>query len=61
MITTSTGQWSLGETIGAGSMGKVKFARNAKTGEQVCTIQSGNPQMCCLFYFPFKFGEKQRC
>lgn len=35
MITTSTGQWSLGETIGAGSMGKVKFARNAKTGEQV--------------------------
>jgi hypothetical protein len=34
-ITTSTGQWSLGKTIGAGSMGKVKLAKNLETGEQV--------------------------
>lgn len=34
-ITTSTGTWMLGKTIGAGSMGKVKLAKNAETGEQV--------------------------
>jgi hypothetical protein len=34
-ITTSTGTWLLGKTIGAGSMGKVKLAKNAETGEQV--------------------------
>jgi hypothetical protein len=34
-ITTPTGQWALGKTIGAGSMGKVKLAKNAETGEQV--------------------------
>ena len=34
-ISTSTGQWSLGKTIGAGSMGKVKLAKNIDTGEQV--------------------------
>ena len=34
-ITTTTGTWSLGKTIGAGSMGKVKLARNSETGEQV--------------------------
>jgi len=26
----------LGKTIGAGSMGKVKLAKNMETGEQVC-------------------------
>ncbi|KAF2199404.1 protein kinase kin1 [Delitschia confertaspora ATCC 74209] len=31
----NTGVWSLGKTIGAGSMGKVKLAKNAATGEQV--------------------------
>ncbi|KAF2706541.1 serine/threonine protein kinase-like protein Kin1 [Pleomassaria siparia CBS 279.74] len=31
----ATGQWSLGKTIGAGSMGKVKLAKSATTGEQV--------------------------
>ncbi|KAF2120494.1 serine/threonine protein kinase-like protein Kin1 [Lophiotrema nucula] len=30
-----TGQWLLQKTIGAGSMGKVKLAKNAATGEQV--------------------------
>lgn len=35
-ITATTGQWSLGKTIGAGSMGKVKLAKNLETGEQVC-------------------------
>ncbi|RMZ68919.1 kinase kin1 [Pyrenophora seminiperda CCB06] len=30
----STGTWALGKTIGAGSMGKVKLAKNAETGEQ---------------------------
>ncbi|CAI7628104.1 unnamed protein product [Penicillium bialowiezense] len=34
-ITTPTGQWALGKTIGAGSMGKVKLAKNTETGEQV--------------------------
>jgi len=34
-ITASTGTWMLGKTIGAGSMGKVKLAKNAETGEQV--------------------------
>ena len=37
-IGAQTGQWSLGKTIGAGSMGKVKLAKNLETGEQV-----GNP------------------
>ncbi|KAK2750520.1 serine/threonine-protein kinase KIN2 [Onygenales sp. PD_40] len=34
-ITTASGQWALGKTIGAGSMGKVKLAKNLETGEQV--------------------------
>ncbi|MCJ1403285.1 serine/threonine-protein kinase KIN2 [Xylographa trunciseda] len=34
-IGAQTGQWSLGKTIGAGSMGKVKLAKNLETGEQV--------------------------
>ena len=36
-IDAQTGKWSLGKTIGAGSMGKVKLAKNLETGEQVCT------------------------
>lgn len=35
-ISTTTGTWSLGKTIGQGSMGKVKLAKNTETGEQVC-------------------------
>ncbi|PBP27270.1 Pkinase-domain-containing protein [Diplocarpon rosae] len=34
-IPASTGNWILGKTIGAGSMGKVKLARRAEGGEQV--------------------------
>lgn len=34
-VTAQTGQWTLGKTIGAGSMGKVKLAKNIETGEQV--------------------------
>ncbi|KAI9722257.1 MAG: hypothetical protein M1812_001729 [Candelaria pacifica] len=34
-ISAQTGQWALGKTIGAGSMGKVKLARNLDNGEQV--------------------------
>jgi len=34
-IDATTGHWDLGKTIGAGSMGKVKLARNKETGEQV--------------------------
>lgn len=34
-ITAQTGEWILGKTIGAGSMGKVKLAKNLETGEQV--------------------------
>ncbi|KAL4872773.1 hypothetical protein BDV12DRAFT_126184 [Aspergillus spectabilis] len=35
MIATPTGQWSLGKTLGAGSMGKVKVGKHLETGEQV--------------------------
>lgn len=38
MITTPSGQWALGKTIGAGSMGKVKLAKNMETGEQVSSF-----------------------
>ncbi|KAF2761723.1 protein kinase kin1 [Pseudovirgaria hyperparasitica] len=34
-IEAATGVWALGKTIGAGSMGKVKLAKNVETGEQV--------------------------
>lgn len=34
-LQTSTGNWALGKTVGAGSMGKVKLAKNMTTGEQV--------------------------
>lgn len=34
-IELQTGTWVLGKTIGAGSMGKVKLAKNQGTGEQV--------------------------
>lgn len=34
-IDTQTGKWGLGKTIGAGSMGKVKLAKNLETGDQV--------------------------
>lgn len=35
-VTGVTGTWQLQKTIGAGSMGKVKLARNQDTGETVC-------------------------
>lgn len=38
-ITTPTGNWALGKTIGAGSMGKVKLAKNLGSGEQVWMIK----------------------
>lgn len=44
-ISAQTGQWALGKTIGAGSMGKVKIARNLETGEQVCTYSASLPLM----------------
>jgi hypothetical protein len=34
-IPAPTGDWVLGKTIGAGSMGKVKLARRVEGGEQV--------------------------
>lgn len=34
-IPAATGNWVLGKTIGAGSMGKVKLARRVEGGEQV--------------------------
>lgn len=37
-VTAQTGEWTLGKTIGAGSMGKVKLAKNLETGEQVGPI-----------------------
>lgn len=36
VIPAQTGNWILGKTIGAGSMGKVKLARRAEGGEEVC-------------------------
>ena len=38
-ITTQTGTWLLGKTIGQGSMGKVKLGKNLETGEQVSREQ----------------------
>jgi len=38
-ITAQTGEWSLGKTIGAGSMGKVKVGKHLKTGEQVRSMK----------------------
>lgn len=35
-LNTTTGDWALGKTIGAGSMGKVKLAWNMATNETVC-------------------------
>jgi hypothetical protein len=37
-VTCSTGTWMLGKTIGQGSMGKVKLAKNQETGEQVIAL-----------------------
>jgi len=34
-VDATTGTWELGKTIGAGSMGKVKLAKNRETNEQV--------------------------
>ena len=41
-IECTTGVWELGKTIGAGSMGKVKLARNRETHEQVRQSRSSN-------------------
>ncbi|OCT52010.1 Protein kinase kin1 [Cladophialophora carrionii] len=51
-ITCQTGTWSLGKTIGQGSMGKVKLAKNIETGEQAAikivprqtADEQGNPK-----------------
>lgn len=57
-ITTPSGHWALGKTIGAGSMGKVKLAKNIETGEQVkpilwCPLSSSNPFVNLSCYFSF--------
>lgn len=41
-VPAPSGNWVLGKTIGAGSMGKVKLARKLETGEEViyCSIIS---------------------
>ena len=46
-IVAQTGEWVLGKTIGAGSMGKVKLAKNLETGEQVC-FNNTSPKLCGL-------------
>lgn len=43
-IDAKTGNWELGKTIGAGSMGKVKLAKNKDTGEQV----RQRKERCCI-------------
>jgi len=42
VIPAQTGNWILGKTIGAGSMGKVKLARRAEGGEEVRFIRLAN-------------------
>jgi hypothetical protein len=42
VIPAQTGNWILGKTIGAGSMGKVKLARRAEGGEEVRLIRLAN-------------------
>ena len=44
------GEWTLGKTLGAGSMGKVKLAVSVNTGEKVCYDCSGL-RSCVLSYF----------
>lgn len=39
-IDATTGHWELGKTIGAGSMGKVKLARNKETHETVSWVMA---------------------
>lgn len=45
-VTTPSGQWALGKTIGAGSMGKVKLAKNMETGEQVSNNLLSRRRQC---------------
>ena len=47
-----TGQWILGKTIGAGSMGKVKLAKQAESGESVRHILLGWCSICLLYTSP---------
>ena len=56
-ITTPTGNWALGKTIGAGSMGKVKLAKNIETGEQVIIP---NPRCFPFFFCPRDGGAQFR-
>ena len=49
-ITTSTGTWALGKTIGQGSMGKVKLAKNVETGEQVSWLKQKSPSFFGFWY-----------
>jgi len=48
-IATPTGTWLLGKTIGQGSMGKVKLAKNLETGEQVRYCTYGHRSTAHLF------------
>lgn len=45
-IPAQSGDWILGKTIGAGSMGKVKLARKAEGGEQVSCYYDLNRSLC---------------
>ena len=49
-VTTSTGTWLLGKTIGQGSMGKVKLAKNLETGEQVRYYTCGSSVNSALIW-----------
>lgn len=63
-IATPTGQWALGKTIGAGSMGKVKLAKNMETGEQVINFEHGHwpdkPNPCAKLLMT-RAGCRQDC
>jgi hypothetical protein len=52
VIPASTGNWVLGKTIGAGSMGKVKLARKTEGGEEVCIQYRPPPRYSRLIDIP---------
>lgn len=56
MITTPTGQWALGKTLGAGSMGKVKVGKNMDTGEQVSLVML--LALCCRISLQFRWPSR---
>lgn len=62
-ITAATGVWALGKTIGQGSMGKVKLAKNLETGEQVSVpfVLRGRKRLKASILILACEGRRQDC